>query len=58
MFMVHHKASVERVYKHAKKMVERHYVPKVRLVEAATRILTVKMAMGLIEKVQLNDKGE
>lgn len=32
MFMVHHKASVERVLKHAKKTTERHYVPKVRLV--------------------------
>lgn len=57
MFMLHHKAAVERVHKHAKRMVERHYVPKVRLVEAVTRILTVKMAMGLIDKIQLNDKG-
>jgi len=32
MFMVHHKSSVERVLKHAKKTTERHYVPKVRLV--------------------------
>lgn len=57
MFMVQHKALVERLLKHAKKTVERGYIPQVRLVEAATRILSVKMAMGLVEKLQLNEDG-
>jgi beta-glucosidase-like glycosyl hydrolase len=48
MFMLAKKANVERLFKHAKKTVERGYIPQVRLIEAATRILTVKMAMGLI----------
>lgn len=57
MFMIQHKALVERLLKHAKKAVERGYIPQVRLIEAATRIIAVKMAMGLIEKIQLNEDG-
>ena len=48
MFMLSKKATVERLVKHAKKQVERGYIPEVRLVDAVTRILTVKMAMGLV----------
>jgi beta-glucosidase-like glycosyl hydrolase len=48
MFMVSGKATVERLFKHAKKTVERGYIPQVRLIEATTRILAVKMAMGLV----------
>ena len=35
-------------------MVDRNYIPRGRLVESVTRILTVKMAMGLIEQAQLD----
>lgn len=48
MFMIQHKALVERLLKHSKKAVEKGFIPEVRLVEAVTRILTVKMAMGLV----------
>jgi beta-glucosidase-like glycosyl hydrolase len=48
MFMVSKKATIERLFKHAKICVERSYIPEVRLVDAVTRILTVKMAMGLV----------
>lgn len=53
MFMLSKRATVDRLYKHAKKMVERNELPESRLIEAVTRILTVKMSMGLIEKVQI-----
>jgi beta-glucosidase-like glycosyl hydrolase len=55
MFMVSKRATVERLFKHAKKYTERNYIPESRLTDAVTRILTVKMAMGLVEKVQINE---
>lgn len=48
MFMVQHKALIERLFKHAKRQVDKYYLPQVRLIEATTRILSVKMAMGLV----------
>ena len=53
MFMLSKKATVERLFKHAKRYTEQNFIPESRLTDAVTRILTVKMAMGLIEKVQL-----
>ena len=53
MFMLSKKATVERLFKHAKRYTEQNFSPESRLTDAVTRILTVKMAMGLIEKVQL-----
>jgi beta-glucosidase-like glycosyl hydrolase len=54
VFMVSKKATVDRIFKHAKKYSENryHYIPNDRLTDAATKILTVKLAMGLVEKVQ------
>ena len=52
MFMVSKKAMVERFFKHVKKLVSHGYVPESRLHDAVTRILTVKMSMGLVEKLQ------
>jgi len=52
MFMLSKKATAERLFKHAKRNTERNYVPESRLTDAVTRILSVKMAMGLVEKVQ------
>ena len=54
MFMVSHKAMVERIHKHGKKMEERGFIPRNRLEESVARILSVKMAMGLVEKAKLN----
>lgn len=56
VFMVSKKATVERIFKHAKKYSEDryHYIPTDRLNDAVTKILAVKMAMGLVEKVQLD----
>ena len=48
MIMEQSRTVVNRIYDHAKKMTERNYVPKSRLVESATRIIMVKMAMGLV----------
>lgn len=41
-------SKVERIIKHAKKMITKDYVFVERLEEAVTRILAVKMAMGLV----------
>jgi len=41
-------SKVERIIKYAKKMVTKDYVFVERLEEAVTRILAVKMAMGLV----------
>jgi beta-glucosidase len=53
MFMVNKKAIVERLFKHAKTQVTRNHIPQERFIEAATRIISVKLAMGLVEKVQM-----
>lgn len=55
MFMISKKAVVERLFKHTEKATKKNFIPEVRLTDAVTRILTVKMAMGLIEKVQLDE---
>jgi beta-glucosidase-like glycosyl hydrolase len=54
VFMVSKKATVDRIFKHAKKYSENryHYIPNDRLTDAVTKVLTVKLAMGLVEKVQ------
>jgi beta-glucosidase len=57
MLMVSKKANAERIFKHAKRYTEHNYIPESRLTDAVTRILTVKMAMGLIEKVQLDEEA-
>lgn len=44
------KIAVERIIKHAKKAVERGFVFERRLDESVIRILSVKMAMGLVVK--------
>ena len=56
VFMVSKKTTVERLFKHAKKYSEDryHFIPNDRLTDAVTKVLTVKMAMGLVEKVQLD----
>lgn len=41
-------SKIERLIKYAKKMVTKDYVFVERLEEAVTRILAVKMAMGLV----------
>lgn len=56
MFMVSKKASVERLFKHAKKATEHNYIPESRLTDAVAKILSVKLAMGLVEKVQMEEK--
>ena len=48
MFMVPTKIDVQQISSYAQKMTDQNYVPKTRLIESATRILTVKMAMGLV----------
>lgn len=58
MFMLNKRAAVERLFKHAKKVTEHNYIPESRFNDAVTRILTVKMAMGLIEKVQLESENK
>jgi beta-glucosidase-like glycosyl hydrolase len=46
------------LFKHAKRYTEHNYIPESRLTDAVTRILTVKMAMGLVEKVQLEPESK
>ena len=48
MFMVQPKDVVNNLIDHAKKMTDRNFVPKTRLIESVTRRLAVKMSMGLI----------
>ena len=48
MFMVYPKDVVKNLFDHAKKMTDKNFVPKKRLVESVTRILAVKMSMGLV----------
>ena len=52
------KLLVERVIKHGKKAIERKEVLERRLDEIVVRILSVKMAMGLVEKVSGVDNKE
>lgn len=45
------KLLVERVLKHGKKSIENKFVLERRLDQSVVRILAVKMAMGLVVKV-------
>lgn len=56
MLMVSKKNTLERLFKHAKKAAQRGYIPEQRLNDAVTKILAVKLSMGIVEKVQLEDQ--
>lgn len=58
MFMVSKKTTIERLFKHAKKYTEHSYIPESRLNDAVTRILSVKLAMGLVEKTKLDTAND
>ena len=45
------KLVIERILKHCQKAVEKGFILEKRLDESVIRILSVKMAMGLISKV-------
>ncbi len=45
------KLIIDRIVKHAQRAVERNFVLEKRLDESVVRILSVKMAMGLITRL-------
>ena len=45
------KLVIDRILKHAQRAVERNFIVEKRLDESVVRILSVKMAMGLVSKI-------
>ena len=54
MFMVQPRDVVNKLFDHARTTTAKNFVPKTRLAESVARILSVKMAMGLVLKTQFN----